>query len=523
MPIKSFTSGNHIDSWFMLLSASKNTEGLIDLSNVSQDDLTSVLYNRIISIDGLKYRGEYYFTLKQLQNAGLTASTYPIAKSKDAVASLTNKATGQVTIFTSVQDAVDAAELNPSIVTLLKDVTLVDDSETVKNEGTVSIGRNQNIILDLNKKKLTSSSVSTIINNAGSTLTIEGEGILENSSNSNIAINNIGNLNVYDTTIISSNCRSAIENNGNGNINIKSAKIESYGINGIRNMSEGNVLVSDTSIIVKSKGYLNGIANEKNGNIIVKGCKIEVSDSTDSSTGASARGIWTIDGNVKVFSTNIIATSQKTLAIGLLSQFMSDYTKNIDITDTNIEVTSENNNSYGIYFMGSTQVPSTLNIYGNTSIFVNTNSDKEAYGIYNINTTGDIKMNEGEIKASSIGGNAYGISNQCSNNIIISGGTITGSSSSLNKIGNGIHIIKGTLKIWDGKDSLNTNINTKSPTINGSTYGVNSANGINFEWYDGKILGKTSILGTIPTLPDNCTISSTTKNSIQTSVISIAN
>ena len=238
-------------------SETLNQENIVNISNM--------LEYRVISVKGLKYRGYTYHTLLQLEKAGLAAGTYAIYGSVNAVASLTNKATGQVTIFDSVQGAVDAAGANPSIVTLLKDeIKLVDDANTTKNEGRVEISSEKNIILDTNGKNLISSKYQTIYNLG--TLTLEGKGVIEvegvNSENVANAIYNKGILNIYDVTIITginniiyenSKGINGIHNEDKGNINFYSGNLISYGITGINHNSTGTVSMTGGNIKVLNK------------------------------------------------------------------------------------------------------------------------------------------------------------------------------------------------------------------------------------------------------------------------------
>lgn len=272
---------NHM--YYKYLSASKIKEEGIDgieqdylvviclpeiSDELTQENLDNILKNRVIAVNGLEYRDKTYHTLEQLQDAGLVVATYSIYGSTNAVASLTNKATGQVTIFSSVQDAIDAAGSNPSIVTLLKDeIKLVDNEDTTINEGIIKIANSQNVILDTNGKTLISSSSYTIYNCG--TLTIEGDGVIENTSQYGIYNDSTGTIKITGGVIIGNN--DGLQNFDSGNINITGGTIEGKKYTGVVNHNTGTVEITGGVII----GNNDGLQNYGNGNINITGGTIE--------------------------------------------------------------------------------------------------------------------------------------------------------------------------------------------------------------------------------------------------------
>ena len=78
----------------------------------------------------------------------------------------------------------------------------------------------------------------------------------------------------------------------------------------------------------------------------------------------------------------------------------------------------------------------------------------------------------------------------------------------------------GTLKLWNTTTDLD--INTNYPETSGSTYGVyivKSDENNGFEFYDGKIKGKTAIYGTVKARPDDTEIKTTTDDAGTQTVI----
>ena len=181
---------------------------------------------------------------------------------------------------------------------------------------------------------------------------------------------------------------------------------------------------------------------------------------------------------------------------------------------------------FGISLTNATNAYSASNVINSSgSPTIEGISDKGlAYGIYsNARNTGTILVKGADVKAVSTSNNAFGINNQGAKSVTITGTNaintkVEGTSTSAT--GYGIYNNVGTLKVWN-TEATTSSINKNYPLITGSTYGVHAGSGSEFEWYDGKLVGKTAFTGKEPSLLDECKYTTTTSNSVQTSVITL--
>jgi len=232
-------------------------ESINEIEGIENEEIEKLLNNRVISVKGLRYKGNPYYTLYQLQQEGLLTSSYSTI-SQNIVASLRNNETNQVTFYTSVQAAVNAASDSLSTVTLWKD----------KINEQIVIGQNrkkQNIILDTNGKALFTSKTNTIQILNNNTLTIKGDGIIENKEGANQTIVvREGSYLVANEGLIKGNC--SIANHGETTINggIINSESEAIYNDGELYINSGKIM-SETSNSIQSYGGTIVIGNADDG------------------------------------------------------------------------------------------------------------------------------------------------------------------------------------------------------------------------------------------------------------------
>ena len=243
----------------------------------------------------------------QIATTGTQVTSNPYA---NGVASTTIN--GKITVYNSVQDAIDAAGTNQGAV-----VTLLDN---ITNSSQLVISQNQKIVLDLNGKTVTSQ-VDTISNSGN--LKLIGNGRIENN-NSEVArasVSNSGYLEVINVELLSVKGY-AIYNYPNGTLKIVSGNLngKTYAIynTGVANSNEipairildgtlrgGNCGIYSNSnggkIVIYSgtiRGGLNGIQNVSNETIIINGGDI---------IAINGHGIRNTKGTIKMYNGEIEA------------------------------------------------------------------------------------------------------------------------------------------------------------------------------------------------------------------------
>jgi len=449
-------------------------------------------------------------------------------------------------------------DLNKKTIDLTNRISISDSyNVNIKGEGTITGKANHTLrnygILNLNEKV-------NIQNTSLEGYAISNSGILNANSgdiqSSYRGIYNTGTTNIDGANVLANDI--AIRNLDNGIVNVNSGTVKALaadgaGTHGIYNTSinDNAVNINGGTVVSKSDlGEASGIRNATNGKITVTGGNI-IAESTSN----YAIGIFSSEGTIEVIDGEILGNSTNNYARGIAA-FEGEIIMNggnvygkgagstgsygimswsnvaekenlVQITITGGNITGESIDSVGGGISlsgveGATSV-STINIDGVCTI-KGISSTNLGIGIYNLISTGDFSISKGaNISGVSTAANAYGINNQKNNKVVVTGTNsfntqITGNST--NKNGYGIYNKIGTLKIWNTEDN-NIDINENYPLITGSTYGVYAVDGSEFQWYDGKIVGKTSLEGKEPVLPDKCSVYTTITDSIQTSIIKL--
>jgi len=350
-------------------------------STFNLTNLYDLLKYRVISAQGLTYRGTTYYTLYELQENDLLASPYSIVP-KDAVASLTNKTTEQVTIYSSVQEAVNAAGNSPSIVTLLKDYT---EEKEIKTE----VG--QSIILDINQYTL---EVEKPINNNG-TLTINGNGIIVNETDFVIKNNDILNIENGEIT----GCE-GILNTSAGKIHITGGTIKGN-FNGIPTESGGTLVtrgIMNFGTLIVNEATIEGlyaIYNNSNATAIVNGGTISGNNYGiyNQSTLTIFKG--TITGNIGIYNTKSVTVAEGIIQ-GNTHGIYNNSVEAVLITGGTIS-----GNNYGIYnhSTGTVTIGSDEKLLDKTFPVVSGSSTKSnSRAVYSLNTSSIINFFNGVLK-----------------------------------------------------------------------------------------------------------------------------
>ena len=241
----------------------------------------------------------------QIATTGRQVMENPYANS---VASTTIN--GVVTRYNSVQAAIDAAGTNEGAI-----VTVIANNTTE----TITIGANQNIILNTNGKVLTSTGKT--ITNSG-ILKVVGNGTVSSTASNIVTIDNFNKLELGVCSINSVNYM-ALNNRQNAQIVINSTNINAKG-NVIYNQSNlsteenpaikiinGRLICNDNyyfiysnssgTIVVLNGNITGGIQNDGNENIIIYGGSI---------TTTKGHGIRNNHGYVKFYGGELTSTSQ---------------------------------------------------------------------------------------------------------------------------------------------------------------------------------------------------------------------
>ena len=260
------------------------------------------------------------------------------------------------TTYETLESAIQAAQ-NGEEIKLLEDIQLEEE---------MIIDTGQNVILNLNGKTISSTSLNTIVNNG--ILTITGTGIIRNEIENGTVIYNTGTLNlengvittnknggkavqnVTENTSNSESNASANSNNGktSGVFNMKAGKIVTEGIGsvGIYNGSGSKVTIEGGIIEVTGNGSK---AIYNNADLEITGGKVIVS-------GEDAIGIY----NGKTSKTCIIklakaAEANKAPEIIVEAEEIEHYDE-IKNTDQFKEQLAQMKPSYGIYNDAETEI-----------------------------------------------------------------------------------------------------------------------------------------------------------------------
>ena len=415
--------------------------------------------------------------------------------------------------YLTLQEAFDESESGDTIQ-MLRNVTTLSTSQSI------AISEEKNVILDLNGYTMNSSTPKTFINNG--TLKIvdsseEKQGnliglgitIIENNNSLNIeevklstlltspqVIDNKGTTIINNSTITTATTdNGTINNEENGILKITDstiAKTERYG-NNIKN--SGTVTIDNTEFKFVYDYYSDyyNIYNLSTGNVIVNGGtysngrfiknvgEATINDLIDTSGDyydmrnyGGTLNLNNIDksnsyGEVRNDTNNNI---KGTINIkgGSYNYYINNY-GDLNLSGTTIKVSSNNalnNYSTGIVNIEDTTIESTNNI-----------------AIYNSSYGSEIAVVN--IKNSTIKAKRYGIENQNTGAI-----NVTGTTSVTSTENHGIYNEStGTITIGE-KDG---NVSVETPIITGKTYGIynNNNNGI-FNFYDGVIKGETGAI-----------------------------
>ena len=267
-----------------------------------------------------------------------------------------------------------------------------------------------------------------------------------------------------------------------GLLNILGATIE-YKVNDSTSNENGIINIGSDARIAMSSGCINtnGCCIWNNSGTYINPPAIVISGGTfmgvNSTIGSMAAGKIVISG-------------------GTFNKCISNQNDNCIIDIDNVDITSSGEcvNNYG---------SGTINIAGGT--FLTTGGGmtitNEGTGTINI-TGGTIENTYGTNSRAIYGSTKSGIIN-------ITGGTISGT-------GSGVSAWGGEIRI--GTDD--SSVSTEEPSITGGKYGVYFGNSPTFKFYDGKIVGQTSITGATPIVPTGYRVLKTTADSKETAILS---
>lgn len=204
----------------------------------------------------------------------------------------TTKIGDKVTGYESLQKAIDAAENNEAIVTLIKGVI---------EEG-VTVAEDQNIELNLNGKTIKQEGMS--LKNNG-ILTINGAGTIRGSS-AELIINN-GTLTKSGTSeIINESTSTYYSITNNGNFRMTEGKIT--GLGGIQNEADGSVDISGGTIEAKRTIIVNNseLNTESNPAVRIRGNVILKQESSETHVIANVK-----KGTILIEGGNIISSNSQ--------------------------------------------------------------------------------------------------------------------------------------------------------------------------------------------------------------------
>ena len=435
--------------------------------------------------------------------------------------------------YSSLQEAIDAVNTGATGDTLvmLKSITIMSNSSSV------TIPNNKKIILDLNDKSITASNTNTFVNN----------GQFEIKDNS---LNKTGMLINTESTIIKSNSGSTLTLTS-GTIRMD-ARGETNNYIDIIN-SEGTTILQGINIVAQNS-YINALHLEGSGTATITACNVRSTANENYFKGI----INDSTGNVQIIpvqledvtlSGTIINNNSGNILIdnGTFNNITNNGTGAITINDGKIgRIYNYSTGNITIY-NGSTK--DVFN-YGNATVTVEggkvSGSD---YGIKN-DAGGTIKVNGGTLTGSyfggiSVGSNSTGrveitggtiyrgISNNGTSTLVVSGNpTIRDSSSAIYNNTNATAVITGGTITGTSTDDTSTSagiynrgtltVGTKNselkevPVISGRPYGVYNTGTFNF--YDGIINGtnKYAICGKVSEIQSGTTIEITKLNNIET-------
>ncbi len=341
---------------------------------------------------------------------------------------------------------------------------LVNMNETVQPV----LDANKELTLDINGKTITTT--STLVNRWE--LTIVGSGTLTTSSDINL-ISNRGTLNLANSGNLT-----------NTNTSTSRVVINNYAtINktGTGTITGYNNAISGSGSITMTAGKINVSATgiQYGGSLVVEG------DGNAEITGG------TIENLSNKYASTIYWNSTGTLTIG---------------GDAYIKATGYDSSNQSATIQNATDYPGTIIVNGGT-IEGGTNT-------WVVISNGDLAGNEvivngGLIKSTG----AQAIYNRGYGSTTILGGTITATSSSP-----AVQVAdNGVLTIGNNDYA----VNTTSPSITGSTYGVTVESAATFNFYDGVIKGASgkSIAGSVTAMPTSYKVQKTTASSVETAIL----
>ena len=274
------------------------------------------------------------------------------------------------TTYSTISEAIASANSGETIK-ILEDMSLSEE---------VIIETDKNIILDLNGKKITSTSSNTI-NNEG-TLTITGNGIIKNEVENGVVIYNTGILNIENGVITTAaNGGKAISNFGDGS-NYSNGSANNVEEKGIINIKGGKVVTEGIGAI--------GIYNVNKSHAVITGGIFET-------RGYAGKAIYN-DAKLEVEKAKIVVAEDDSIGI-----YNAENAKLCLIKDTEITIEAEQIENY--------------ELIKNTDQFKEELEQKKpSYGIYN-NSKTDVVLESGTIKVERLKG--VGIMNEIEGSITL--------------------------------------------------------------------------------------------------------
>lgn len=311
-----------------------------------------------------------------------------------------------------------------------------------------SVPQSYNVRLNLNGKSVTSNVSGNLIVNNGTLEVYNGDVETVGS-----IIDNRGDLTITSGNYISHSGNTIV--NSTGNLNINGGDILSEKANALLQSSRSNNnTINISGGIIRSSGDQATIGLAGNINLNINSGLI-ANNGTGTTIFVSAPTNITING------ATIAATGGHVL--------YNTANSNIIINSCNMY----NSNRYAIFNDGA------------TIEFNDGSINAKSVGVFN--NSGRFRMNDGYI--SSVGDRA--IYNSASGEVYILGGNLNSESATLSALSNA-----------NGKFVIGTNdsdVSVSSPSVVGNYEGIRG----NFEFYDGKIIGKKAINGTVTATPTN--------------------
>lgn len=311
-----------------------------------------------------------------------------------------------------------------------------------------SVPQSYNVRLNLNGKSVTSNVSGNLIVNNGTLEVYNGDVETVGS-----IIDNRGDLTITSGNYISHNGNTIV--NSTGNLNINGGDILSEKANALLQSSRSNNnTINISGGIIRSSGDQSTIGLAGNINLNINSGLI-------ANNGTGTTIFVSVPTNVTINGATIASTGSYVL--------YNTANSNIVINSCNMY----NPNGYAIFNDGA------------AIEFNNGSINAKSVGVFN--NSGRFRMNDGYI--SSVEDRA--IYNSTSGEVYILGGNVNSDSATLSALSNA-----------NGKFVIGTNdsdVSVSSPGIVGKYGGIRG----NFEFYDGKIIGKKAISGTVTATPTN--------------------